>query len=203
MRRRVQLAVMRRAAQLADRIVSTTSPDRVPSMQDPEIRAKTLLLPVDSYLPSTQPKVQRNGNRVPMIIVFGFTNFSSETSMVAWVLSRAAEIVGPLHLTVYGRGAKVASRMLLPLLAGSAVELEGFGILEGKVDSSLLTNADVQLFVRSDRSSRRGSGIAGIACGLPIIGLSDTETAFPITEAGVRLVPMGDREGLVREVVLA
>jgi len=56
--------------------------------------------------------------------------------------------------------------------------------------------------VRSGLSSRRGSGIAGIACGLPIIGFSDAETAFPITEAGVRLVPMGDREGLVRELVL-
>jgi len=202
LRRRVQLAVIRRVARLADRIVSTISPDRVPWMQDPEIRAKTLLLPVGSNLPVTQQKTQRHGNRVPMIIVFGFSNLSSETSMIAWVLSRAAEIVGPLHLTVFGRGAKVASRMLLPLLADSAVELEGHGILEGKVASSLLTNADVQLFVRSGLSSRRGSGIAGIACGLPIIGFSDAETAFPITEAGVRLVPIGDREGLVRELVL-
>jgi glycosyltransferase involved in cell wall biosynthesis len=202
LRRRVQLAVMQRAARLADRIVSTISPDRVPWMQDPEIRAKTLLLPVGSNLPATQRRTHRRGNCVPMIVVFGVTNLSSETSMIAWVLSRAAEIVGPLHLTVFGRGAKVASRMLLPMLAGSAVELEGLGILEGEVASSLLVNADVQLFVRSGLSSRRGSGIAGIACGLPIIGFSDAETAFPITEAGVRLVPMGDREGLVRELVL-
>jgi len=202
LRRRVQLAVMRRAARLADRIVSTISPDRVPWMQDPEIRAKTLLLPVGSNLPATQPKTQRHENRVPMIVVFGFSNLSSETSMIAWVLSRAAEIVGPIHLIVFGRGAKVASRMLVPLLADSAVELEGLGILEGKVASSLLATADVQLFVRSGLSSRRGSGIAGIACGLPVIGFSDAETAFPITEAGVRLVPMGDREGLVRELVL-
>jgi glycosyltransferase involved in cell wall biosynthesis len=202
LRRRVQLAVMRRAARLADRIVSTISPDCVPWMQDPEIRAKTLLLPVGSNLPVTQEKTQRHGNRVPMIAVFGFSNLLSETSMIAWVLSRAAEIVGPLHLTVFGRGAKVAGPMLLPLLADSAVELEVLGILEAKVASSLLTNADVQLFVRSGLSSRRGSGIAGIACGLPVIGFSDAETAFPITEAGVRLVPMGDREGLVRELVL-
>ena len=106
LRRRVQLAVMRRAARLADRIVSTISPDHVPWMQDPEIRAKTLLLPVGSNLPATLPKTQRHGNRVPMIVVFGFSNLSSETSMIAWVLSRAAEIVGPIHLTVFGRGAR-------------------------------------------------------------------------------------------------
>ena len=202
LRRRVQLAVMRRTARLADKIVSTISPDRVPWMQDPEIQAKTLLLPVGSNLPVTPRRTPTHGNSVPMIIVFGFSNLASETSLIAWVLSRAAEVVGPLHLTVFGRGGKVAGTMLVPLLADSAVELESLGILEGKVASSLLTNADVQLFVRSGLSSRRGSGIAGIACGLPIIGFSDAETAFPITEAGVRLVPLGDREGLVRELIL-
>jgi glycosyltransferase involved in cell wall biosynthesis len=201
-RRRVQLAVMRRAAWLADKIVSTISPDRVPWMQDPAIRAKTLLLPVGSNLPVMPRNTQTDGKRVPVIIVFGFSNLASETSMIAWVLSRAAEVVGPLHLTVFGRGAKVAGTLLRPLLAHSSVELEDLGILEAEGAGSLLANADVQLFVRSGLSSRRGSGIAGIACGLPIIGFSDAETAFPITEAGVRLVPMGDREGLVRELVL-
>jgi len=202
LRRRVQLAVMRRSAQLADKIVSTISPDRVPWMQDPAIRAKTLLLPVGSNLPVMPRKTRRPGNRIPMIIVFGFSNLASETSIIAWVLSRAAEVVGPLHLTVFGRGAKVAGTLLLPLLADSPVELEDLGVLEAERAGSLLANADVQLFVRSGLSSRRGSGIAGIACGLPIIGFSDAETAFPITEAGVRLVPIGDREGLVRELVL-
>lgn len=202
LRRRVQLAVMRRAARLADKIVSTISPDCVPWMQDQAIRAKTLLLPVGSNLPVTPRKAQGPGNRIPVIIVFGFSNLASETSMIASVLSRAAEIVGPLHLTVFGRGAKVAGTLLLPLLADGPVELEDLGVLEAQKASGLLANADVQLFVRSGLSSRRGSGIAGIVCGLPIIGFSDAETAFPITEAGVRLVPMGDREGLVRELVL-
>jgi glycosyltransferase involved in cell wall biosynthesis len=201
-RRRVQVTVMRRAARLADKIVSTISPDRVTWMQDPAIRAKTLLLPVGSNLPVMPRKTQRHGNGIPVIIVFGFSNLASETSMIAWVLSRVAEVVGPLHLTVFGRGAKVAGTLLLPLLADTSVELEDFGVLEAETASSLLANADVQLFVRSGLSSRRGSGIAGIACGLPIIGFSDAETAFPITEAGVRLVPMGDREGLVRELIL-
>jgi glycosyltransferase involved in cell wall biosynthesis len=201
LRRVAQLAVMRRTARLADKVVSTISPDRVIWMQDPAIRAKTLSLPVGSNLPVMPRKTQRHGNGIPVIIVFGFSNLASETSMIAWVLSRVAEAVGPLHLTVFGRGAKVAGTLLLPLLADTSVELEDFGVLEAERASSLLANADVQLFVRSGLSTRRGSGIAGIACGVPIIGFSDAETAFPITEAGVRLVPMGDREGLVRELV--
>jgi hypothetical protein len=202
LRRRVQLAVMLRAAQLADKIVSTISPDCVPWMQDPAIRVKTLLLPVGSNLPVMPRNTHGPGNPIPDIVVFGFTNFLFETSIIASVISRAAEIVGPLHLTVFGRGAKVAGSLLLPLLADTLVELEDFGVLDAEKAGSLFANADVQLFVRSGLSSRRGSGIAGIACGLPIIGFSDAETAFPITEAGVRLVPMGDREGLVRELVL-
>lgn len=202
LRRRVQLTVMRRAARLADKIITTISPDCVPWMQDQAIRAKTLLVPVGSNLPVTPRKIQRTGNRIPVIMVFGFSILASETAMIASVLSRAAEIVGPLHLTVFGRGGKVAGTLLLPLLANTPVELEDFGVLEAEEASSLLANADVQLFVRSGLSSRRGSGIAGIACGLPIIGFSDAETTFPVTEAGVRLVPMGDREGLVRELVL-
>jgi hypothetical protein len=202
LRRRVQLTVMRRAARLADKIVSTISPDCVPWMQDQAIRAKTLLVPVGSNLPVTLRKTQRPESHIPVIIVFGFSNLVSETSMIASVLFRAAEIVGPLHLTVFGRGAKEAGTLLLPLLANSSVGLEDFGVLEAQKASSLLANADVQLFVRSGLSSRRGSGIAGIACGLPIVGFPDPETAFPVTEAGVRLVPMGDRDGLVRELVL-
>ena len=201
LRRRVQLAVMRRTARLADGIVSTISPDRVPWMQDSAIRAKTLLLPVGSNLPVMPRTTQESGKSIPVVVVFGFSNLTSETSMIASVLLRAAEAVGPLHLTVFGRGAKVACTLLRPFLADCPVELEDFGVLEAQRAGSLLANADVQLFVRSGLSSRRGSGIAGIACGLPIIGFSDAETAFPITEAGVRLVPMGDREGLVRELV--
>ena len=202
LRRRVQLAVMRRAARLADKIISTISPDCVPWMQDQAIRAKILLLPVGSNLPIMPRMTQRPRNDIPIIIVFGFSNLISETAMIASVLSEAADTVGPLHLIIFGRGAKVAGTLLQPLLAFSPVKLDDFGVLEADEASSLLVNADVQLFVRSGLSSRRGSGIAGIACGLPIVGFSDAETAFPITEAGVRLVPMGDREGLVRELVL-
>lgn len=202
LRRRVQLGAMRRAAGLADKIVTTISPDRVSWMQDPAIRAKTLLLPVGSNLPVTQRKTQRPEKHAPIIVVFGFSDLESETSVIASVLSRAAELLGRLHLTVFGRGGKAAGTLLLPLLAGLPVELEDLGILDGEIAANLLANADVQLFVRSGLSSRRGSGIAGIACGLPLVGYSDAETAFPITEAGVRLVPMGDQEGLVRELVL-
>ena len=45
------------------------------------------------------------------------------------------------------------------------------------------------LFVRGAISTRRGSAIAGIACGLPLIAYGGRETAAPVTDAGVVLVP--------------
>jgi glycosyltransferase involved in cell wall biosynthesis len=54
----------------------------------------------------------------------------------------------------------------------------------------------VLLFVRGHVSSRRGSAIAVIACGLPIVGYRGAETGFPITNAGVLLVPQGNQEAL-------
>jgi len=45
------------------------------------------------------------------------------------------------------------------------------------------------LFARGPISSRRGSAIAGIACGLPVIAEEGSELAPPMNEAGVILVP--------------
>jgi glycosyltransferase involved in cell wall biosynthesis len=115
---------------------------------------------------------------------------------------RASLDVGPLHLIVFGRGAMIVEGLLKPILEGSPVTFEAYGIVESEYAGRLFARANVQVFIRSGLSSRRGSGIAGIACGVPIVGFSDAETGFPITEAGVRLVPIGDVEGLIRELVL-
>jgi glycosyltransferase involved in cell wall biosynthesis len=58
------------------------------------------------------------------------------------------------------------------------------------------------LNLRGAISTRRGSAIAGIACGLPVIAQRGAETSGPIEEAGVVLVasdkPEGFGEALLR-----
>ena len=56
--------------------------------------------------------------------------------------------------------------------------------------------ADACLFVRGAISTRRGSAIAGIACGRPVIAYRGQETAPPITEAGVVLIERGKPKDL-------
>ena len=54
------------------------------------------------------------------------------------------------------------------------------------------------LCVRGRLHPRRGSAIAGISCGLPIVGYAGAAERTPLAEAGVELVPYGDREALGR-----
>jgi glycosyltransferase involved in cell wall biosynthesis len=74
--------------------------------------------------------------------------------------------------------------------------VECFGLLSPDQVSQTLSRADVLLFVRGQISSRRGSAIAGIVCGLPVVCYAGSETAWPITEAGILAVPLRDREAL-------
>jgi glycosyltransferase involved in cell wall biosynthesis len=68
--------------------------------------------------------------------------------------------------------------------------------------SHVLAKADTLLFVRGPISSQRTSAVAGLACGLPVVGYSGPHTGPPLTEAGLLLAPYRDREtmaeGLVR-----
>ena len=74
------------------------------------------------------------------------------------------------------------------------------GLLDADEVSNVLANSDVMLCVRGVIFPRRGSAIAGISCGLPIVCYGGPETTFPITEAGLELVPYRDRDALAKAV---
>ena len=70
------------------------------------------------------------------------------------------------------------------------------GVIEPAQLIARFSACDVLLFIRGPVSSRRGSAIAGIACGLPVIAYAGSETAAPITEAGIVFVPQGQPDAL-------
>ena len=135
------------------------------------------------------------------IAVFGVTGRDCKTilrevSDIAHAVTRTAARVSPLRLVVFGRGSEEAERPLREALRNVGVKISVLGLLSAERVAGLLADADVMLFVRGHLSSRRGSAIAGIACGLPVVAYAGAETGHPITEAGVELVPEGDREAL-------
>lgn len=135
------------------------------------------------------------------VAVFGVTGDAQigvETRDIAYVMKEAAAAGLDLRLDVFGRNAIEAESTLRKELGDAQISLSVAGVLPAEEVRARLSEADVLLFVRGPISSRRGSALAGIVCGTPVVGYRGAETAPPITEAGVILVPLNDRAALIQ-----
>jgi len=189
-RRFDQIHTMRRALALTDRTVFTVPPDRLSWL--PTATPQAIFIPVGPNLPiphMTQVSFSQNG--MPTIGVFGITNGESgarETEIIVKAVQFATRTIGKLRLSIFGRHGDLRKAELREGLGNLPVELSVAGVMEPDQIVEKLSVCDVLLFVRGHISSRRGSAIAGIASGLAVIAYSGSETAVPITEAGVVLV---------------
>lgn len=195
-----QYQVMRRAYTWAARSVLTVPAKNVPWL--PRNANRAIFIPVGSNFPESESQNQNCGVRsasVLTVAVFGVTGGSrscDESADISYVIRQVPSTVASLRLVVMGRGAAEAEATLRKDLDGSGVTLNVLGVLPPEQLRRQLLMADMLLCVRGHISTRRGSAIAGIACGLPIVGYRGEETAFPITEAGVLLAAPGDLVGL-------
>jgi len=165
---------------------------------------RAVFIPVGANFPAADLKTRDSLPKIPTIAVFGVTggvHIAAEAEAIAHVISRAAAAIPRLRLNVFGRGALEAETALRSRLVDKNVEITVEGVLPAEKVRERLCDADVLLFVRGQVSSRRGSAIAGIACGLPVAGYRGPETAAPITEAGVMLVDNDDRDALAQALV--
>ncbi len=200
LRRRCQVLVMRRAYAAAERVILTVPAEK--NLWLPPQPSKAVFIPVGANLPlaSAFCETDAASTTAPFTVaVYGVTggsHLSTETQDIAFVVNRAAARVPGLRLLVFGRNALEAKDSLLQSLNGTRVALEVRGVLPPEEVATSLSRANLLLFVRGQISSRRTSAIAGIACGLPVVGYAGTDTSWPVTEAGVSLVPAGDREAL-------
>jgi glycosyltransferase involved in cell wall biosynthesis len=205
-RRFVQQRIMRQVLRSSDQAILTVPLEKLTWISS-ELK-KPAFIPVGANLPLLAPfggASSVHDGEMPVVAVFGVTGGTAGAQEVAQIISAvrgAAKKLGKLRLLVFGRNADAAEAGLRAGLRDQAVALRVAGVLpEGDVEA-LLRSSDVLLFVRGPISSRRGSAIAGIACGLPVIAFAGNETAAPITDAGVVLVPGGNetalREALVR-----
>ena len=188
-RRAVQVRTMRRALGLADLSIFTVPPEKI--RWCPQLRPNTTFIPVGPNLPiSFEAPVQETHDRVPTVGVFSITGGQTgagETKLIIDCVRHAAEELGPLRLSVFGRHAELRKQDLQNGLRDLPVELSVEGVVSAEEVVERLAACNVLLFVRGAISSRRSSAIAGIACGVPVIAYSGEETAPPITEAGVVL----------------
>jgi glycosyltransferase involved in cell wall biosynthesis len=204
-RRRTQVHAMRDAHRQADVSIFTVALERIPWI--PPQTSSVVFIPVGANLPVStgiHTALESSGEKPLTITVFGITGGEAgrhESGVITGALRYAARRVGHLRLRAFGRHADDAERYLREGLLETDVELQVAGVLCGEEAVRNLTSSDVSLFVRGGISSRRGSAIASIACGLPVVAFTGPETAFPISEAGVVLVSPQKQEELGEALV--
>jgi len=208
LRRIVQHSVMRRTFAETDRSILPMNTEHVNWL--PREHDKAVFIPVGSNIPVPMDGKGRQANgheagRSPskIIAVFGITpgrRGSQEMIEIREAVKGVAHSVPNLQLCVFGRGAKEAEPLLRQIFDGTGVELSVFGVLPAVQIGELLSRADVQMHVRNHISSQRGSVVAGIVCGTPVVGFALLETDAAIREAGVALAPPGDIRALAHAV---
>lgn len=201
-----QERILRHVSAKACRVIVPVPIDEVPWLSAQKHRIE--FIPVGANIPSLDD-LAREGfepvhNANPTIAVFGIPTWPSaqerEVKAIVKSVRQAATSAGRVRLLVLGRGAKEAESLLRAGLSETGVILQVDGLRAGREISSGLSCADVLLFVRGAFSSRRGSGLAAIACGLPIVAYRGRETGFPLTEAGILFVPQDDVDSLAKEL---
>jgi glycosyltransferase involved in cell wall biosynthesis len=200
LRRRAQTHAMSEALRSCELGVFTVPVSKIPWIGKKHTRA--IFIPVGANLPEPETAWKTNqsrGNELPTIGVFGITGGEGgiwEIASISEALQIVAERLGKLRLVVMGRHSDTAEKALRSLMDKQPIEVCSLGILPGKEIVQKLGECDVLLFVRGGISSRRGSAIAGIACGLPVVAFDGPETASPITEAGIVFADRKRQSGL-------
>ncbi|MDP9146040.1 MAG: glycosyltransferase, partial [Acidobacteriota bacterium] len=192
-RRRVQRFVMRETLKRSDLAILTVPREKL--FWIPRGARNVVYIPVGANLPEPEKawKDQRTmkGN-IPVVAVFSVTAGYAgmkELRRIAEAMAYASQKIGRLRLVLLGRNSEVGGEELKKQLAGENVEINALGVLPAEEVVRVLGEADVFLFTRAPISSRRGSALAGVACGLPVIGREGPETAPPVTDAGIILLP--------------
>jgi glycosyltransferase involved in cell wall biosynthesis len=192
LRRRTQLLTMRAALRVSEAAIFTVPMEKLSWFEHQ--RSNAYFIPVGANLPTSgktsPPREKMSIDEKLTIAVFGVTGGESgkrEIENIVDAVRSAASRLGTLRLIVLGRNARSAEAELRNGFGDSSVELHVLGVLPGKDVVRSLSVSDLLLFVRGPISTRRGSAIAGIACGLPVIAFEGPETAAPITEAGLAL----------------
>lgn len=199
-RRLCQIRIMRQLCEFAELIILTTPAEKL-SWLPPDAR-NAVFIPVGANLPASSNGFSPSTRKMsdpPTVAVYCLTggpSSTAETGDIAFAVNRAATRIPGLRLLVFGRNAVELRDAMARAIDTSRVSLETRGILSAAEVLTTLSHSDVMLYVRGPVSNRRGSAIAGIASGLPLVAYAGFETAGPITEAGIEFVPTGDREAL-------
>lgn len=195
-RRGCQEWVIRRLYAMAEKPVFADPLEKVPWL--PPGSSKAVFIPIGGNLPSPPPRTeafsQQDGN--PKIVAIYCL---SDPPYRAIELDDIAKSVAPLaisglklRMVFLGRGTLEAKTQIEGAFRGIEVDVLNLGIRSADEISRILGGADAMLCVRGRLFPRRGSAVAGITCGVPIVAYAGASEGTPVAEAGLELVPYRD-----------
>jgi glycosyltransferase involved in cell wall biosynthesis len=197
-RQSAQVRTMRAALDVADAGILTVALEQITWLA--KSQRNVHFIPVGANLPIAEDTPGGSARSdAPTVAVFSITGGEAgerEARTIVDAVRYAAEKIGRVRLSVFGRHAELRENDLREGLHNASVDISVEGVIDPEQVVQRLRACDVLLFVRGTISTRRGSAIAGIACGLPVIAHAGIETAAPIAEAGVILVSASNPEEL-------
>jgi len=168
----------------------------------PKDHAKAAFIPIGANIPEPERSAEVSGARngaAKTVAVFCLSdppNRELEVGDIASAMRSASTNGSKLQVIFLGRGTAEAQQEIDRAFDGIPVQVSNFGLRSAEEVSRTLSGSDAMLCVRGSLYPRRGSALAGIACGLPIVGYAGAAERTHLAEAGVELVPYCDREAL-------
>jgi glycosyltransferase involved in cell wall biosynthesis len=181
------------------------SPDQLGSTSPAASESSPQPLSTAATAPPSRPLPQdSDDSTIRSLAVFGLSTWPSEqkkeVEAIVYASREAAARLGKLQLLVMGRGSQEAAASLQEGLVDSKVVLKICGVLSGREIGEQLMACDASLFIRRGFSTRRGTGLAAIAYGVPMVAYRGDETGFPLTEGGIAFVSEDDLAALADEL---
>lgn len=173
----------------------------------PRQRDKAAFIPIGANIPERAHlrDAPNLTSKEKTVIVFGVTGSPEATAREVQDISGAVlevcKMLGSLRLIVVGRGSVEAGGLLASALHGSNVELLVRGVLPAEEIADEFESSDALLFIRGAVTPQRGSAMAGIASGIPIVGYRDGNIDGLLQRAGVEWAPWQDRHALSQGLV--
>jgi glycosyltransferase involved in cell wall biosynthesis len=192
--------VVRKLFEGADRAVFADPLDTIPWL--PVEHSKAAFIPIGANIPERlsvagSPTSRTGSTRtIAVFCLSDLPNRQNELSDISHALKSVALNGAKIRLVFLGRGTAEAKEEIDRAFAGIPAEGLNLGLLPAADVSGTLSDSDVMLCVRGLLFPRRGSAIAGIACGLPIIAYAGASEGTPLLEAGIELVPYRDAAAL-------
>lgn len=170
----------------------------------PRNGSKATFVPIGANIPDRQPMSvgmqDRNGppKTVVVFCLSDLPNRSREIGDIFHAMRFVREQDLKSRIVFLGRGTDRAKEEIEQAFGPSSIDVVNLGLQTAGDVSRILSESDAMLCVRGPLYPRRGSAIAGIACGLPIVAYAGAAGGTLLEDAGVQLVPYGNRDALGR-----